>query len=52
MHLWLDLRLTDLHAVLEGEDLLLLLLQVRGEGFHMLERQLQNHSLLQMAQSL
>lgn len=48
----LDLPLTNLHAVLQSEDFLLLLLQKGGEGFNMLERQLQNHSLLQMAQSL
>lgn len=35
-----DLQLTNLHAVLQSEDLLLLLLQKRGEGFHMLERKL------------
>lgn len=35
-----DLQLTNLHAILQSEDLLLLLLQKRGEGFHMFERQL------------
>lgn len=35
-----DLQLTDLHAVLKSEDLLLLLLKKRGEGFHVLERKL------------
>lgn len=47
-----DLPLTDLHAVLQSQDFLLLLLQEGGEGFHVLQRQLQDHGLLQMSQSL
>lgn len=46
------IKLTKLHAVLQSEDLLLLLLQQRSEGFHVFQCELQDHSLLQMAQSL
>uniref|UniRef100_G3PDZ7 Uncharacterized protein n=1 Tax=Gasterosteus aculeatus TaxID=69293 RepID=G3PDZ7_GASAC len=41
-------ELTDLQVVLQRHDLLLLLLQDAAEGFHMLERELQHHGLLQM----
>lgn len=45
-------KLTDLHSVLQGNDLLLLLLQQVVKSFHMLERELQHNSLLQVSQSL
>lgn len=41
--------LTDMHATLKGEDLLLLLLQKSAQRLHVLECELQNHGLLQMA---
>lgn len=46
------IKLTDLHSVLQRYDLLLLLLQQAVESFHVLQRQLQHHSLFQMAQRL
>lgn len=47
-----DRKLTDLHSILQGNYLLLLLLQQVVKSVHMLECELQHNSLLQVSQSL
>lgn len=41
-----------MQVLLECNDFLLLLLQDATQGFHVLERELQHHSFLQMPQRL
>ena len=50
--LYHGIELTDLQAILQGNNFLLLLFQERAQGLHMLESELQHHCFLQMTQRL